>query len=244
MSTYEKECLAILLAVDQWYHYLQCAQFTVLTDQKSLTNLDAQRLTTPWQHKALTKLMGLNYKIIYKKGVDNRVADALSRVSPVDTYDIYAAMVVKPLWLQNIQDSYVDPQPTKLLAELAVSSPQGFYSLQDGLIRYKKRLWVGADKSLYTRILNSLHSSAIGGHSGFEVTYKRVKDIFAWPKLKKFVKEFVAQCSVCQQAKSERVAYPRLLAPLPIPEGAWRTVTLDFIEELPKSIGYNCISGG
>ena len=38
-----------------------------------------------------------------------------------------------------------------------------------------------------------------------------------------------------------RVAYPGLLAPLPIPDHAWHTVTLDFIEGLPKSAGYNCI---
>jgi hypothetical protein len=31
-STYEKECLAILMAVDHWRHYLQCSSFTILTD--------------------------------------------------------------------------------------------------------------------------------------------------------------------------------------------------------------------
>lgn len=35
--------------------------------------------------------------------------------------------------------------------------------------------------------------------------------------------------------------YLGLLAPLPIPSHAWHTVTLDFIEGLPKSVGYNCI---
>jgi len=80
-STYEKECLAILMAVDHWRHYLQSSSFTILTDQKSLIHLDDQRLCTPIQHKALTKLMGLSYQIVYKKGVDNKVADALSRVS-------------------------------------------------------------------------------------------------------------------------------------------------------------------
>ena len=73
LSTYEKECLAILMVVEYWYHYLQSSQFIILIDQKSLTNLDDQRPSTPWKHKALTKLMGLNYKIIYKKGVDNKV---------------------------------------------------------------------------------------------------------------------------------------------------------------------------
>jgi hypothetical protein len=128
LSTYEKECLAILMAVEHWYHYLQSSQFIILIDQKSLTNLDDQRLSTPWQHKALTKLMGLNYKIIYKKGADNKVADALSRVSSTNTYDLSALSVVKPLWLQEVQASYIDPQSVQLLAGLSVSSPQGFYT--------------------------------------------------------------------------------------------------------------------
>lgn len=141
LSTYEKECLAILMAIDHWYHYLQTSQFIILTDQKSLTHLDDQRLTTAWQHKALTKLMGLNYKIVYKKGVDNKVADALSRLTPADTYDISAMSTVKPLWLQDIQSSYhSDPHSKKLLTELSVSSPQGQYTLKDGLIRYKDRI--------------------------------------------------------------------------------------------------------
>lgn len=41
--------------------------------------------------------------------------------------------------------------------------------------------------------------------------------------------------------KTERVSYPGLLAPLPVPEGAWQMVTLDFIEGLPKSKNCNCI---
>jgi hypothetical protein len=70
--------MAILLAVDHWRAYLQQAKFIIKTDQKSLTHLDDQRLTTPWQHKALTKLTGLSFKLVYKQGKENIAVDALS----------------------------------------------------------------------------------------------------------------------------------------------------------------------
>jgi hypothetical protein len=37
----------------------------------------------------------------------------------------------------------------------------------------------------------------------------------------------------------ERITYPRLIQPLPIIEGTWIYITIDFIERLPKSIGCN-----
>lgn len=111
LSTYEKECLAILLAVDHWRSYLQMGPFIIKTDQKSLTHLDDQRLTTPWQQKALTKLMGLQYKICYKKGVENQAADALSGVSPADHLDVLALSVSQPLWFDTIHKSICSALP-------------------------------------------------------------------------------------------------------------------------------------
>lgn len=47
LSSYEKECLAILLAIDKWRPYLQHNEFVIRTDQRSLAHLDDKRLTTP-----------------------------------------------------------------------------------------------------------------------------------------------------------------------------------------------------
>jgi hypothetical protein len=63
LSTYEKEYLAVILAVQQWRPYLQHQEFVILTDHKSLTQLNEQRLHTPWQHKVFTKLLGLQYRV-------------------------------------------------------------------------------------------------------------------------------------------------------------------------------------
>ena len=42
LSTYEKEYMAILTAVDQWKYYLQFGEFHIFTDQKSLVQLSEQ----------------------------------------------------------------------------------------------------------------------------------------------------------------------------------------------------------
>lgn len=46
---------------------------------------------------------------------------------------------------------------------------------------------------------------------------------------------------MCMQAKPEHVKYPGLLQPQPVPEQAWEMVTLDFIEGLLTSRGYNSV---
>lgn len=89
--------------------------------------------------------------------------------------------------------------------------------------------------------MTALHASPIGGHSGIEVTYQRIKKIFYWPQMRKSIQKFVTSCSICQQAKSERIPYPGLLQPLAVPKQTWHTVTMDFIEGLPNSATYNCI---
>lgn len=107
--------------------------------------------------------------------------------------------------------------------------------MRDGILRLKDRIWVGNNLLAQNHILQALHASGLGGHSGIYATYHRIKSLFAWPKLKEAVTAFVQQCQVCQQAKVEHVKLPGLLQPLPVPDQAWSTVILDFIEGLPKS---------
>ena len=59
--------------------------------------------------------------------------------------------------------------------------------------------------------------------------------------MKNDIKEFVEKCLVCQQNKTLTLSPAGLLQPLPIPDKIWDDVTIDFIEGLPKSEGYNSI---
>jgi hypothetical protein len=68
-----------------------------------------------------------------------------------------------------------------------------------------------------------------------------MKDLFYWRGMKQEVEDFVKQCSICQHAKHSNSLPPGLLQPLPIPQGAWQDLSMDFIEGLPKSKGFNVI---
>ena len=137
MSIYEKEFLVLIMAVEQWTQYLQRVEFVIKIHHKSLAYLTEQNLHSEIQNKAMTRLMGLQFRVVYKKGKDNLVADALSRVGHLRA--LQAVSQVQPQWVQAVVNSYVtDGRAQDLLAQLAVHSPneQG-YSLHQGLIRQK-----------------------------------------------------------------------------------------------------------
>ena len=94
----------------------------ILTDQKSLTQLTDQRLHTHWQQRVFSKLLGLQYHIVYRSGSDNRAADALSRQpSPPAVYAAVTSLV--PSWVSTVLASYrEDTFATTLLTKLAVDS--------------------------------------------------------------------------------------------------------------------------
>jgi hypothetical protein len=100
---------------------------------------------------------------------------------------------------------------------------------------------VGSSTDLRQKIFLSIHASASGGHSGIRVTYQKLKHIFYWPKMKQFITEQIVACPTCQISKTEKVPYPGLLDPLPIPTSKWSAISMDFIEGLPKSKGHDVI---
>jgi len=172
------------MAVEKWRQYLQTQEFVILTNHRSLAYLSEQHLHSDMQRKAMTRLMGLQFKIKYRKGKKNMVADALSRVAHM--LAIQAVSVVQPQWVQEVLNSYTtDPHAQQLITQLSVSSlDANGYSLHQGLIKHQDLIWIGNNSALQTKLIAACHSSAIGGHSGVNATYHRLKRHFVWKGMK------------------------------------------------------------
>src|ERR1700690_3059298 len=103
---YEKEMLAILHALKKWRPYLMGRHFKVKTDHDSLKYFLEQILSSEEQQKLVTKMLGCDFEIIYKKGKQNVVADALSRKDEDVEAFLYAISIIQPDWIIEARDEW------------------------------------------------------------------------------------------------------------------------------------------
>lgn len=233
--------MAIVFAVQKWRHYLLGTHFIIRTDQKYLKHLLEQREVQPTVAKWLVKLLGFDFEIQYKPGLENKAADALSRMDHsaylqtiVVTSKIDVAQITKEL--------YRDPKYAEILKKIQQDlSPQPPYTVHRGSLLYKGRLVVSKTSPMIPTLLQTFHDSVLGGHAGILRTYKRMARELFWVGMKADVKRYVESCHVCQYNKSEALSPAGLLQPLPIPHHIWEDILMDFIEGLPRSDRYNVI---
>jgi hypothetical protein len=222
--------------------------FKIKTDHQSLKFLLEQKVGTPTQQKWITKLLGYDFTIEYKAGRENVVADALSRkiedegVSPQDG-QLMLLTIPNPLWVEDIKASYAhDPAIIQIIQDLkADNASHPSFTFRNDLLLYKGRIYVGPVESLRNRIFHLVHDRPAAGHSGYQKSLHRAKLDFYWPGMRSDLKHYLKLCDTCQRNKAETVLPAGLLQPLPIPTRVWADVSMDFIEGLPLSNGFNVI---
>ncbi|KAA0054256.1 putative retroelement pol polyprotein [Cucumis melo var. makuwa] len=239
---YERELMAIVLAVEQWRHYLLGHRFVVYTDQKALRHILGQRELTPGVRKWLMKLMGFDFEIFYRAGLENKVADALSRILIEAQLNVISVPSI--LDIAVIEKEVQEDAKLKAIFDQLVVDPECIprYTVRQGRLFYKGRLVIPKTSSLIPTILHTFHDSVIRGHSGQLRTYKRIAAELFWEGMKNDIMLYVEQCHVCQQNKVQALSPAGLLQPLPIPNWIWEDISMDFVEGLPHSKGFDTVT--
>ncbi|XP_057760463.1 uncharacterized protein LOC130980839 [Arachis stenosperma] len=217
-TTTEKELLAIVFAFDKFRSYLIGAKVIVFTDHTALKYLFAKQESKPRLIRWILLLQEFDIEIRDKKGVENKVADHLSRISQdeggghdTQVNEIFPGeqlmIVHKAPWFADIANfkatRALPPeihkhQKRKLMNDAKYfvwDEPYLFKKCSDGVLRRCVSEEEGRE------VLWNCHSSSYGGHFGGDRTAAKVlqSGIF-WPTLFKDAKELVKSCNECQRA--------------------------------------------
>src|SRR5262245_55394738 len=197
---------------------------------------------------------------VYPKGGDSDYASANPQnYRPVFTQDhliashraTYMALpTLRAAVVMDIDKLHSDIKNALLKDNTSVSRVQSLtsgnsdprWSIDDnGLLRHDNRIWVPDLDDLRLRILQYKHDHIISGHFGQNKTIELIRREYVWPKLRTFVKDFCKTCVTCLRSKAPRHRPYGLLKQLPIPERPWNSISMDFIEKLPVSSGFDAI---
>ena len=72
---------------------------------------------------------------------------------------------------------------------------------KDGLVFYQKWCYVPADENLHRDIVKRYHDLRPMGHPDQFATLELVRRDYWWPGMASFVRNYVLECAMCQQAK-------------------------------------------
>ena len=110
--------------------------------------------------------------------------------------------------------------------------------------RYKRtfiegKLVVPNNLALRTKIIRECHDAQTAGHLGRDKTIDLIKRKFYWSGMDQMIRDYVITCEACQKNKPSQQRTPGTLMPIPSPEYAGDTWTVDFITGLPMSTSGN-----
>lgn len=112
---------------------------------------------------------------------------------------------------------------------------------KNGILRYNNKIYVPDNEDIKLAILRARHDALLAGHPGRERTLELVSRDYYWNGLSAFVKAYVASCEVCQRDRTNRHKPYGFLKSLSVPFQPNSDLSMDHVEELPDSEGFNSI---
>lgn len=101
-STYDKELYAVVRVLHHWRHYLLPNDFVLYSDHEALRFLTSQKKLNTRHGRWVEFLQAYTFVLKHKSGVENKVADALSR-----RVTLLFVMDVKVTGFERLKEDYL-----------------------------------------------------------------------------------------------------------------------------------------
>lgn len=229
-SAYDRELLAIYMAVKHFRKTFEGRHLIIFTDHKPLTYAFTKlsgNNETPRRTRQIMFISEFSTDIRHINGIDNVVADALSRIEAINcptTFDYaqLAAAQDKDSAIQTLRKQE-NLQIKKVM--LPNSSKQLYCECSTPRIRPY------IPEALRYNAFNAVHGLS---HPGIRSTRKMMRERFFWPSLNTDVGRWAKACIACQKAKVQRHTNSAI-ATFPPTAERFSHVHVDIVGPLPTS---------
>lgn len=243
-SVTEKECLAAIEAIEKFRCYVELHEFEVITDHSSLVWLMRQPNLKGRLARWVLKLQSYNFTISHRKGKDNIVPDALSRIYE---NEIAALELIQPEidldspYFQD--DEYVQQKNTFMSNESCYPDIKvmgkyiyirtNFATGQEEIDVNSWKLWI--PKNMRPNILKRCHDSVLASHGGIGKTIELIRRHCYWPRMATDVKEYVRNCEVCKTTKATNQNLRPEMGKMAVSERPFQRLYVDLLGPYPRS---------
>ena len=235
-SVFDRELLAVYLAIRHFRHFVEGWSFYVVTDHKPLTFALA---TQPKQHsprqvRHLDFISQFTTDIRFIQGSSNLAADALSRIE-VDAILPEAPPCVDFTAMAQAQlnDDIQSPSSVSSSLQLrAVPLPTADVTLLCDMSTGTPRPLV--PQPFRRTVFDALHSLS---HPGVRATQRLITSRYVWPGVNADVRRWARACLQCQRAKIHRHTVTPL-GTFATPDARFDHIHIDLVGPLPPCQGY------
>jgi len=229
-STFDRELLAIYLAIKYFRHMVEARRFVIYTDHKPLTFAFRQKpeKCSPRQFRHLDYIGQFTTDIRHVAGPENITADALSRVEAIHSVMDYNALAKSQQEDQELA-AYLNNEKGLQLTQVKIPGTE--LSIWCDTTSKISRPFL--TKPFRRAAFEAIHNLA---HPGIKTTTKLIAQRYVWPSMKTECRKWAQTCEACQRSKITR----HISAPLGIftpLSKRFEHVHLDIII-LPMSEGY------
>lgn len=250
-TTTEKECLAVLFAVEKFRPYIEGARFTVITDHYSLKWLNSIKDPVGRIARWAVRLQQYDFEIIHRKGKENVVPDALSRSVPV--VDTITDKLQLPITAEDCdQDKWYSGMVDKV-KKSPVNYPlwrvddhflfKRVHTKYEELLEPENRWLIVVPRRSRITVIRNHHCPPTCGHLGVFKTTNRIMQSYYWPGIKSDVARFIARCDTCLKTKPvQKAPAGQMLSQQPAASRPFQIISVDLVGPLPRSTsGYRYV---
>lgn len=238
LHSYELETLAVISSLSKFRVYLLGVRFKIITDCNALRTTLTKRDLVPRIARWWLQFLEYDCDIEYRPGDRMAHVDALSRCPVVDEQDTRNLLDVLAVgtddWLttyqqsdddiKRIADILNDPktkETTEIFKNYKLVNGRVYRVLDDSSIR-----WL-VPRGARWQLLKANHDDI--GHFGYDKTLARIKANYWFPKMRRFIKKYVAACIECAHHKLPSGMKAGELHPIPKVEIPFDTIHADHL---------------